>query len=284
MTTVAIVGAGEVGGAAAHALAVGGGVGRLQLIDRDASAAAGKALDILQAGAIEGFHTSLSGSGDDTRAIGCDVCVLADPFKGDPTAWNGEEGLALIGRLARMLPGVPLVLAGSGHLSLIDRAARELGIPRSRLIGSAPEALASAIGAMVALEAGCSPAEVSLTLLGVPPKGVIVPWGEATVGGYLLTQVLEQVQLLRIEARVAHLWPPGPYALGQAAAEVVHALLTSSRRARHVLTPLDGEFGIRRRTGILPVLLSPAGIAVRRTPALMARDRVQLETVLDASR
>lgn len=284
MTTVAIVGAGEVGGAAAHALAAGGDVRRLRLIDREASAAAGKALDILQAGSIEGFHISLEGSGDDTKTIGCDVCVIADPFKGDSARWDGEEGLALVAKLAGMLPNVPFVFAGSGHGPLIHAAARELGIPRSRLMGSAPEALAAAVRAMVALEAGCSPGEVSVTLLGTPPRGFIVPWGEVTVGGYLLTQLLEQVQLARIEARVAHLWPPGPYALGQAAAEVVRGVLTSSRRARHVLTPLDGEFGLRHSTGVLPVLLSPGGIAVRRTPALMARDRVQLETVLDAHR
>ena len=43
--------------------------------------------------------------------------------------------------------------------------------PRARLIGSAPEALVSAITAIVAMEAGCSPREVMLTVLGAPPPG-----------------------------------------------------------------------------------------------------------------
>ena len=52
MSTVAIVGAGHVAGATAHALAMSDRIGRLLLVDDAASAARGKALDIRQSGAI----------------------------------------------------------------------------------------------------------------------------------------------------------------------------------------------------------------------------------------
>ena len=45
-------------------------VGRVVLIDAAGSAAAGKALDIQQMGAITGFATQLRGSSDITDAIG----------------------------------------------------------------------------------------------------------------------------------------------------------------------------------------------------------------------
>ena len=153
---------------------------------------------------------------------------------------------------------------------------------RERLVGSASEALVGAITAIVAMEAGCSPAEVLLTVLGAPPSGFVVPWSEASIGGYSLERVLSQVQLTRIEARAARLWPPGPFALGLAAARVTEALVQSSRRAFSVLTVLGGEFGVRGRVGALPVILSPEGIAHTRVPTLNTRERVRLETALGA--
>src|SRR5687768_1472451 len=61
------------------------------------------------------------------------------------------------------------------------------------------------------------------------------------IGGYSLERVLDQVQLNRIEARLARLWPPGPYTLGIAAARVTEAMLESSRATFAVLTMLGGE-------------------------------------------
>ena len=92
--------------------------------------------------------------------------------------------------------------------------------------------------------------------------------------------MLTQVQLSRIESRVAHLWPPGPQALGLAAARVTDAILTASRRTYSVLTMLGGEFGARGRAGVLPALLSTRGIVATRIPALNTRERVLVENVL----
>jgi hypothetical protein len=65
------------------------------------------------------------------------------------------------------------------------------------------------------MEAQCGPEEVSVTVLGTRPAGFVVLWSEASIGGYALERVLTQVQLARLEARCARLWPPGPFALGR---------------------------------------------------------------------
>jgi malate/lactate dehydrogenase len=133
---------------------------------------------------------------------------------------------------------------------------------------------------MVAIEAQCSPTEIELTVLGAPPRGFVVPWSEASIRGQALERVLTQVQLSRIEGRVAHLWPPGPYALGLAAARMAEALITLSRRTFAVMTMLGGEFGTRGRVGVLPALLSASGIAATRVPVLNTRERVLVENAL----
>jgi hypothetical protein len=91
MSTVAILGAGELGGAVAHALAERGCASRLLLVDAHGQVAAGKALDIQQAGAIRASSTKLDGTTDPTRVAGCGVCVVADRF-GPPSAeWRRDD-------------------------------------------------------------------------------------------------------------------------------------------------------------------------------------------------
>ena len=282
MSTVCIIGAGDVGGAAAHALARSERVSRVLLVDADGKVAAGKALDIQQSGAVDLFHVRLDGTDDVTRVAGCAVCIVADRFGKQSSEWQGDEGLAMINRLASYAGDAPIVFAGASQAELISAAARESHIARQRLTGSSPEALIAAIRAMVAMEAHCSPSEVDLTILGTPPSGFVVPWSEASIGGYSLERVLSQVQLARLEARAARLWPPGPFALGLAAARVTEALVRDSRRAFSVLMVLAGEFGVRGRVGAMPVNLSPSGIAHTRVPTLNTRERVRLETALGA--
>lgn len=280
MATVCIIGAGELGGAVAHALARGERAGRVVLIDAAGNIAAGKALDIQQSGAVEGVRAQLSGTDDFTRVTACSVCVIADRAGAPASEWLGDEGLAMMTRIAPDLAQAPVVFAGPSQADLITALVREGGAARERLVGSAPVAYASAVTAIVAMEARCSPGEVNLTVLGAPPAGFVIPWSEASIAGYALDSVLSQVQLTRLEARVARLWPPGPYALGLAAARVTEAILTSSRRTFSVLTMLGGEFGVRGRVGSIPALLSTTGIVHARVPTLSTRERVLLETAL----
>lgn len=277
MSTVVIIGAGDLGGAAAQAIASGDRVRRVVLVDAAAEVAAGKALDIRQSGAVDGFHTHVAATDDHSVVAGAAACVVADRAGG--TEWRGEEGLAMLGRVLPYLSRAPLVFAGTEQAELMLRAAREHGAPRHALLGSAAEAFASAARAIVAVEARCAPAEVMLAVVGAP-GAFVVPWGEASIAGYALDRVLSAVQVRRIEARLPRLWPPGPYTLGMAAAAVVAAIATAARQRVSALTLLGGEFGVRNRIGVLPVLLNRHGVADVRVPVLSTRERVLLETAL----
>jgi len=279
MSTVAVFGAGDIGAACAQALASRDRARRILLIDSAASGAAGKALDLQQAGAIAGFHTRLEATADETRAIGCAILVVADRFGAGSPEWQGEDALALVRRVAASSE-VPIVFAGAAQATLMRSASQELRIAARRLIGSASEAFSSAVSAIVAMEARCSPADVSVAVLGAPPDAFVIPWSEASIGGYALERTVSQVQLRRLEARATRLWPPGPYALGAAAAHVVQGMLNAARRPFSVLTVLEGEFGVRNRIAAVPALLAPYGVAYIRTPLLNRREQVQLDTAL----
>src|SRR5262245_55005726 len=100
MRAIAIIGAGELGGATAHALARADVARTITLVDDTGKVAAGKALDIAQAAPVEGFATELSGSTDLAVAAGADVVVIADRVGAGE--WQGEDALALLRRLQQM--------------------------------------------------------------------------------------------------------------------------------------------------------------------------------------
>lgn len=279
MTTVCIIGAGELGGAVAHALARGEHARRVVLIEDGSTIAAGKALDIRQAGAVEGFDTRVDGDADLTRVAGCAVCVIADR-PAPRHEHRSDPDVATMMQLKGLIGSAPIVCAGAGDADLLLEAVRDAGFNRRCVVGSAPEALVSAARSIVALEAHGAPADVALAVLGTPPSGFVVPWSEVSIGGYSVERLLSQSDIRRLDARIRRLWPPGPHALGLAAARVVEALVRSARRTFNVLAVLDGEFGVQGRVAVLPSQLGPTGIVRSVTPALEPRERIQLDTAL----
>src|SRR5688572_26934951 len=97
MPLVAIIGAGEIGGAVARALATRARVDAIWLIDDKESVAAGKALDLTQSGPISRSDTRIDGTADLAAAAGASAIVLADPV--GSTEWSGEAALSLLRRL-----------------------------------------------------------------------------------------------------------------------------------------------------------------------------------------
>jgi malate dehydrogenase len=281
MTTVCILGAGDTGSATARALAANETAGCVVLVDPVRGAAAGKALDLQQAEAITGTHVALSGTDDWSRLTGASVCVVADPAS-VPGEWSPADTTTLLDCLTAYAGDAPLVFATAGQAPALLTGVHRRGLARERLMGSAPQAFAASLRAIVALEAQCSPSEVMLAVLGAPPAAVVVPWSEATIGGRAIDRVLSTAQIGRVQARAARLWPPGAGALGMAAAGVAAGLIRSSRRTFIVSAILDGEFGVRDRVAIVPARLSPHGIARIEVPRLDTRERVQVETALDA--
>jgi malate dehydrogenase len=278
MQHVAIIGAGELGGAMAHALARSNLVRTITLIDDTRRVAAGKALDIAQAAPVEGFATQLAGATDVSMAAGAAIVILADRMTGGE--WQGEDGLVLLKRLSHTASGAVILCAGPAQRELIDRGVRELKLSRSRLFGSAPESLAAAARALVALAVNGSPRDISLSVLGVPPAHTVIPWADATVAGFALTRLVNEPVRRRLSDRVTALWPTAPYALAAAATTVVEAMAGRSRRIASCFVAPDLTAGARTRTGAMPVRLGPGGIVEVMLPSLSTVEQVALDNAM----
>lgn len=280
MSTVVILGAGEIGGALARQLAATDLVSRIVLVDDLATVAAGKALDVAQSGPVDRYHTAMSGTSDVAAVVGAAMVVVADRAGQPGGEWQDEAGLALLKRVAGLNLAAPLLCAGAAQSGLIERGVNEAGIARTRLFGTGAEALRAAVTAITALEAGAAAADISLAVLGRPPQQIIVPWDEGAIGGRSIAKVLSAAQLARLDARVARLWPPGPYALAAAATRIIRSAITRSPRLHMATVAVTRDEGTPGRSAIMPVTLRPSGIAEIVAPVLSSRDRVRYETSL----
>jgi hypothetical protein len=279
VATTVIIGAGNLGSAIARQLAAADVVSTIMLVDDDENAAAGKALDICQAGPIDGYVTALSATSSLDAAIGAQFVVLADRCA-QSLEWQDDAAVGLIARIASLNQTAPIVCAGAAQASTIERAVRDFGIARRQLFGTAPEALRSAVVALAALEAQCTPADVNLSVLGLPPHQVIVPWEDASIAGRRATSVLPPPALARLESRLPRLWPPGPVTLASAATRAIRAAASRTPHTISAFVSITREEGAVGRVGMLPVQLTRHGIGSVATPALSRRDQVRLETAL----
>ena len=275
MSFVAIIGSGALGGAVAHTLAVRDRVGEIRLIDSEERIAQGKALDIRQSSPIDQFATVVVASGALAAAAGATAIVLADSASGSGE-FSGEAGLALLRQLAAIESKAPIVCAGGSQRELIARGIGELHIAATRLVGSAPVALESALRALAALSIDSSGVPISLTVVGIPPDNAVVTWEEASVSGQPLTSHLPPHVIAGLNARLRGIWPPGPSSLGSAAAAVVDAIARGSRRRFSCFVHIGNG-----RVGSMPVELGEDGVRRVLEPVLTRQERTRLENAIE---
>lgn len=236
MPFVAILGAGPLGGALAYALASRGRFDEIRLIDPERTLAAGKALDILQSGPVDGYSTRVTGSASLDDANGAWVTVLADPVQPDP--------LVHLRELHRRSPGALIVCADAMHAPVIPRTVATGAVPPERLLGAAPVAAASAARALLALDADLSPALVQVGIAhGLAAGSCRLDWSRTAIDGVAAESCVRREQQDRLDARLAALWPPGPLTLAAAAARVAEAAWFGARQAFPCWWVTDGGAG-----------------------------------------
>jgi malate dehydrogenase len=278
MAQVAIVGGGEVGGLLAHALARRNVVSEICLIDDNGRSAMGKALDIMQAAPIEGFSSNVTGAAELSAIASASIVAIADNVGGQQR--QADASMLLLRRVRDLAPASLIVCVGADERDLIGRAVREWHFPRTQIFGSAPEALAAGVRALTAIELNAPASDVTLSVLGLPPNHIIVPWDEATLGGYSLVKVLSEPSRRRLDNRMAGLWPPGPFALASAAARAIDTIFRGSRRLVTCFVAPDDSAGMRARAAALPVRLGSEGVIEVAMPELSVRERVRLENAM----
>lgn len=275
VSPLVVLGAGPIGAATAQQAALAAVAPLVRIVDPSADVARGIALDLCQSGAVTGTSTMLEGGGDDGAVVGASVVVIADRY-GATGEWTGDEALLLVSRLRALNPRALFVCAGATHGAVVERLVLERGADRARIAGSAPEALRQALTALVALEAGVAPRDVSLSVVGRSPQEAFVPWEGASVGGARATEVLAPPVVGRLDRQMPYLWPPGPLSLGAAAARVARLAMTRAPGQVSLFVVPPSEDGGQVRGAVLPAVITDGSVRPRPL-ALSPRERVRFD-------
>jgi malate dehydrogenase len=275
MTTVAILGSGDLAATLARRLAERELARRVVMVDPSDARARGKALDLMQSAPVEGYDVSIEGCAQLAEAGPFDVLVVADPPALEEAA-AGNRPAELMATLAPAAAGALVVVAGAQAAALVE-AAVHAGLARERVLGSAPMALASALRRHLARELEVEPGTVAATVLGSPGQ-LILPQGAATAGGIPVERISSTAArraLAAVNART-----PGPVALAAAAAALLAALQSARPSVLPVTVLLQGEYGHRGVAVAVPARVGKGALQSVVDVALEPVDRVAFDNAV----
>ena len=140
---ISLIGAGQIGGTLAHLAAIKE-LGDVVLFDLVAGLAKGKALDIAQSSAIDGFNTSLMGTDDYADTANSDVIIITAGVPRKPGMTRDDllsTNLKIIKQVADGIKDTSpnaFVICITNPLDVIVMALQKYsGIPENKVIGMA---------------------------------------------------------------------------------------------------------------------------------------------------
>src|SRR5207247_672075 len=123
---IALIGAGMIGGTLAHLCALKG-LGDVVLFDVIEGLPQGKALDLLEAGPIEGYDVHLRGTNDYADVRGADVCIVTAGVPRKP-GMSRDDLLGINAKIVAPVGGIPVAsLLPADRLDAIEQRTRQAG-------------------------------------------------------------------------------------------------------------------------------------------------------------
>ena len=313
MPKVTIVGAGNVGGAAAERLARSTCVDELVLVDAIPGLAEGIALDVAQCAPIDGSSTQVRGSTEYGPTEHSDVVVVAAGRARQPgqsrldllTA-NAAIVSEVVARVSARSPYCVLILVTNPLDEMTYLSWRVSGFPDERVMGMAGVLDSSRFRTFIGWELGVPPAEVDAVTLGSHGETMVPVPSLARVRTAPLTELLAAKAIERIEARtrdggaeIVSLLRRGSafHAPGAAIAAMVESIIDDRHETQPACARVHGEYGIQGVFLGVPAVLGRRGVerveelplapreleALRRAAGTIVSRCAELDRVWDVS-
>jgi malate dehydrogenase len=169
---IALIGAGMIGGTLAHLAAIRE-MGDIILVDVAEGIPQGKALDLAQAGPIEGYDARLTGTQDYADIAGADVCIVTAGIARKPGMSRDDllginlKVMKAVGEGIRAHAPDAFVICVTNPLDAMVWALREFsGLPHQRVVGMAGVLDSARFRHFLAEEFGVSVEDVTAFVLG----------------------------------------------------------------------------------------------------------------------
>ncbi|MGA1368673.1 MAG: malate dehydrogenase [Blastocatellia bacterium] len=272
---ITVVGAGNVGATAAHWL-VAKELGDVVLVDILEGMPQGKALDLAQAGPIEGYDSVLVGANDYQATANSDVVVITSGIARKPgmsrdDLLNTNAGIvgSVTEQIARTSPNAILIVVSNPLDAMTQVAFKRSGFPKNRVVGMAGVLDSARMRTFLAQALGVSVENVTAFVLGGHGDTMVPLPRYSTCAGIPVTELLPKEQLDAIVKRTANggaeivnLLKTGSayYAPSAAAVEMVEAILKDKKKILPCAAYLEGEYGINGLYVGVPVKLGSNGV------------------------
>jgi malate dehydrogenase len=267
-------GAGNVGATVARSIAEKG-LADVVIIDIAENKAAGIALDIYETCPIIGSDSRVIGGSDWSAAAGSDVVVITSGKPRKPGMSRDDlvkDNFAIMQSIApNLVQYTPnaVVVPVANPLDAMSQALFKLTrFPRERIIGMAGVLDSARMSTFVAMELGVSVQNITSFVLGGHGDTMVPLPRYSTVSGVPLTDLLPADKIKAIGERTANggaeitklVGTSAWYAPGQAAAEMVEAILKDKKKILPCSVYLQGEYGINDLFVGVPVKLGARGV------------------------
>ncbi len=291
---ISILGAGRVGAAVAHTLAVQGVASEIILVDIAADKAKGEALDICQGTAVLDMPVRVL-DGDYIDTVDSDIIIftLGAARKPGQTRLDLARGNvaiveSVIPQVVRLSPSAKYVVV-SNPVDIITYTIMKLsGLPENQIIGTGCSLDTARLRNEVAFLAKVSPKNVHLNVYGEHGATAMIPWSLGSIYGeniddYFASrpdislpphqELLDMVH--GAGGKVIRLKGATFFAVSVVTAYICSCILHDAKAVLPLSTMLHGEYGLEDVCLSLPCVVGAKGIERVNTPA-MTREETDL--------
>ncbi|TFI58799.1 malate dehydrogenase [Sphingomonas parva] len=277
---IALIGSGMIGGTLAHLAAIRE-MGDIILVDVAEGIPQGKALDLAQAGPVEGFDARLTGTNDYADIAGADVCIVTAGVARKP----GMSRDDLLGINLKVMKAVgegikthapdAFVICVTNPLDAMVWALREFsGLPHNRVVGMAGVLDSARFRHFLAEEFNVSVEDVTAFVLGGHGDTMVPIVEYSTVAGIPIPDLIkmgwstqEKIDAIVQRTRsgggeIVALLKTGSayYAPATSALEMAESYLKDKKRVLPSAAYLTGQYGVDGLYVGVPVVIGAGGV------------------------
>ena len=277
---IALIGAGNIGGTLAHLIGLKE-LGDVVMFDVFGGVAAGKALDIMQSGPVDGFDSAMSGGSDYAAIKDSDVVIVTAGFPRTPGMSRDDLIGKNAGVIAQVAEGInnncpnAFVICITNPLDAMVWVMKEKsGLPAHKVIGMAGVLDSSRFQLFLAQEFGVSVQDVRAFVLGGHGDTMVPLTRYSTVAGIPVPDLIKmgwttQAKIDAIVERTANgggeivkLLERGSafYAPAASAIAMAEAYLKDKKRVLPCAAYLTGQYGIKDMYVGVPVVIGAGGV------------------------
>ena len=272
---IALIGAGQIGGNLAL-LSLQRKLGDVVLFDVMDGMPQGKALDLAQMGAAEGFEANVLGTSKYEDVRGADVVIVTAGLARKPGMSRDDlldTNVKIMKQVAENLkqycPDAFVIVISNPLDAMVYTMAKVGGFSKDRVVGMAGVLDSSRFRHFVAAKLGVSVADVTAFVLGGHGDDMVPVVTYCSVGGVPLDQLMEKADIAAIVDRtrkgggeIVALLKTGSafFAPAASAIAMAEAYLHNQRRVLPAAALCEGEYGLKGLFVGVPVVIGERGV------------------------